>query len=87
MPVLELRMRTITRGNGSSSSILLDGISRDPDPLRRPFIPLGLGRAKFSRHTSAGTAQVEIIGPFDPSVAAWIAEAEQKLSDDGGNPQ
>jgi hypothetical protein len=83
MPVLELRLRTISRGYGNSPLVLLDGIIRDPDPPRRRFIPLGLGRANLSKFARDGTAQVEIIGPFDPSVAGWIAEAEQKLRDDG----
>ena len=83
MPVLELRLRTISRGYGNNPLVLLDGISKDPDPSRRQFTSLGLHRADHSRYTSDGTSQVEIIGPFDPSVAGWIAEAEQKLSDDG----
>ena len=87
MPVLELRLRTISRGYGNSSLILLDGIIRDPNPPHSRFIPFIPGRANLSRIASNGTAQVEIIGPFDPSVAGWIAEAEQKLRDQGDDTQ
>jgi hypothetical protein len=85
MPILELRLRTISRGYGGRPLVLLDGIIRDPDSSRRRFIPSGLGHANLSRFARGGTAQVEIIGPFDPSVAGWIAEAEQKLRGQGGD--
>ena len=85
MPVLELRLRTITRGYGNSSLILLDGIIRDPDPPHSRFIPSGPSYASLSSITNDGTSQVEIIDPFDPVVAGWIAEAEQKLRDQGDN--
>jgi hypothetical protein len=69
MPVLELRLRTISREN-DSPMLLVDGMFVDPDPshLRLP---------------SDETPLVEIIGPSEPSISNWITEAEQKLRTDG----
>jgi hypothetical protein len=79
MPVLELRLRTITRGNGNDRSLLLmDGMIVEPDPLHRRLTQWVL------QLPSDKTVQVEIIGPFDPTVTHWITEAEQKLRTDGG---
>ncbi len=79
MPVLELRLRTISRGNGNDSPLLLvDGMIVDPDPLHRRLTQLGTCQLPSDK-----TVQVEIIGPFDPSVTHWITEAEQKLRTDG----
>jgi hypothetical protein len=85
MPVLELRLRTISSGSGDHPFILIDGISRMTAPLKRRIIPPGLSRANLSRFVRNGTIPVEIISPLDPYVAGWIEEAEQKLRDAGGN--
>ncbi len=79
MPALELRLRTISRDN-DAPLLMVDGVIVDPDPpaggrltrwvMRRPSLPVPLGDE---------SPQVEIISPTDPSVAVWIAEAEQKL--------
>lgn len=87
MPVLELRLRMVSRGYGNRSLILLDGIVKDPDPPHSRVIPSGPGYANLSSITNDGTAQVEIIDPFDPAVSGWIAEAEQKLRDQGDSIQ
>jgi Tfp pilus assembly protein PilX len=68
MPVLELRLRTISRHN-DSTMLLMDGMIVDPDPPHR--LP------------SDDTPHVEIVGPSEPSVVNWIAEAEQKLRSNG----
>jgi hypothetical protein len=89
MPVLELRLRTISRGNGNRPLILLDGISRDPDPPHphRGLPALEPRQANISRLTSVAMAQVEVIDPSDRYIAGWIAEAEQNLRDDGDDTQ
>jgi hypothetical protein len=50
----------------------------DPDPSHRRLTQWVL------QLPSDKTVQVEIIGPFDPTVAHWITEAEQNLRTDGG---
>jgi len=79
MPVLELRLRTITRRNGNDSPLLLmDGMIVDHDPSHRRLTQWVL------QLPSDKPVQVEIIGPFDPTVTHWITEAEQQLRTDGG---
>ncbi len=87
MPVLELRLRTISGGFGNSPFILLEGKIADPDPAHRGSPPWEPRQANISRLTSVATAQVEVIDPSDPYIAGWIAEAEQKLFDDGDDTQ
>jgi hypothetical protein len=65
MPVLELRLRTISRPN-DSSSLLVDGVMVDAAPHHPQLL-------------TDGTPPIEVVGPSDPSVVNWIAEAEQKL--------
>jgi hypothetical protein len=88
MPVLELRLRTISRGNGHRPLILLDGMSRDPDLPARGLPPGEPRQANISRLTSVATAQVEVVDPSaDLDIAGWIAEAEQILRGGGDNVQ
>jgi hypothetical protein len=82
MPVLELRLRTISRDN-DNSLLLVDGMIVDSDP---PYHQLTQPESRLLNHpqfTSDETPQVEIVGPFEPSVTNWITEAEQKLRADG----
>ena len=65
MPVLELRLRTISRGN-DSPLLLVDGVIVDHAP-------------SHPRLLTDETLPVEVVGPSEPSVINWIAEAEQKL--------
>lgn len=65
MPVLELRLRTISRPN-DSPLLLVDGMFVDTLPSQ-------------PRLLSDVTQQVEIVGPSEPSVVNWITEAEEKL--------
>ncbi len=72
MPVLELRLRTIS-SNNDSPLLLVDGTIVDA-AASHPQLP------------SDGTPQVEIIGPSEPSVTNWITAAEEKLRSDGWVP-
>ena len=81
LPVLELRLRTISSGN--DSPLLVDGRIVDPDPPQRRLTRWALRRPNLPQHSSDETPQVEIIGPSEPSVTNWITEAEQKLRTDG----
>jgi len=82
MPVLELRLRTISRDN-DSSLLLMDGMIVDPAPLHRRLMQRGLLLLKPPRLPSDEMPQVEIIDPSEPSVINWITEAEEKLRSDG----
>jgi hypothetical protein len=78
MPVLELRLRTISRGN-DSPLLLADGMIVDPDPPHRRLTHWVQRLPKLSQRPSDEMPLVEIIAPPDPSVALWLAEAEEKL--------
>jgi len=82
MPVLELRLRTISRGN-DSPLLLVDGKIVDPDPPQRRLTRWVTPQPTLPQLPGDETPQVEIIGPSDPSVALWIVEAEQELRSDG----
>jgi len=82
MPVLELRLRTISRDN-DSPFLLVDGMIVDPDPPHRRLTQRELRLLKHPRPPSDNTVQVEIIHSSEPSVTNWITEAEQKLRTDG----
>jgi hypothetical protein len=82
MPVLELRLRTISRDN-HSPLLLVDGMIVDPAPHYRRLIPQEPRQAYLPQLPSGGSAQVEIFSPSEPSVACWIIEAEQALRPDG----
>jgi hypothetical protein len=82
MPALELRLRTFSHDD-DSSVFLVDGMIVDPDPRHRRLTPRGLRLLKQPRSPGEDTPQVEIIGPSEPSITNWIAEAEQKLRSAG----
>lgn len=76
MPVLELRMRTISN-NTDNTYVLVD---------RRVIDVQGdLNPPKLPSYSNTETPQVEIIGPSDPSIINWITEAEQQLRTDRGD--
>ena len=78
MPVLELRLRTISRGS-DSPLLLVDGMIVDPDPPHRRLTRWVRRQPNLPQLPSDETPYVEIIAPSDPSVALWLAEAEEKL--------
>jgi len=82
MPVLDLRLRAIWRDN-SNPLLLVSRKILDPDPSHRRFTSWVLRQPKLPQFPSYETLQVEIISPFDPPVALWIEETEQKLRVDG----
>ena len=82
MPVLELRLRTISRDN-DSPFLLVDGMIVEPDPPHRRLTQRELRLLKHPRPPSDHALQVEIIDSSEPSVTNWITEAEQKLRSDG----
>ena len=84
MPVLELRLRTISRIN-RSPLLLVDGrvVDRDPPSRQLTLNPRQPGRAYLPLLGSGGPVQVEIVGPSEPSISNWITEAERKLRTDG----
>lgn len=82
MPVLELRLRTISRDNGSPF-LLVDGMIVDPDPPHRRLTQRELRLLKHPRPPGDNAVQLEIIDSSEPSVTNWITEAEQKLRTDG----
>jgi hypothetical protein len=82
MPVLELRLRTITRGN-DSPLLLVDGMIVDPYPPHRRLTRWVQRQPNLPQLPSDETPHVEIIGPSEPSVTNWITEAEWKLRADG----
>jgi hypothetical protein len=86
MPVLELRLRTISRF-GHRPLLLVDGMVVDQDPYYRP----GTLDISFQEHpiqiSRDVSVQVEIIGPTELSVTDWITEAEQKLQCNGRTAQ
>jgi hypothetical protein len=78
MPVLELRLRTISHDN-DSPLLLVDGMIVDPDPPHRRLTRWVLRQPNLPQLPSDETPHVEIVDPSDPSVTNWITEAEQKL--------
>lgn len=81
MPVLELRLRTISRYN-NRPLLLVDGIVV-PDPPHHRLRLRQLRLLKHLRLSSDETLHVEIVDPSEPFIANWITEAEQKLRTDG----
>jgi hypothetical protein len=77
MPVLELRLRTISRYN-DSLLLLDDGIIVDLDARQQ-----GLSYLKNDRFSMDNTPRIEIVDPDEPSVTNWVTEAEQKLRTGG----
>lgn len=86
MPLLELRLRTISRYD-NSPWLLVDGMIVDPDPFDRSEPSGDSFQAHLPSNSGAKAAQVEIVGPSEPSIINWIEEAEQKLSTDGRTTQ
>ena len=82
MPALELRLRTISRHN-DSDLYLLDEVIVDPAPPHRQLTPSGPRQADHPHFPGNEIPPVEIVGPSEPSVVNWIAEAEQKLRSTG----
>jgi len=82
IPVLELRLRTISRNN-DSPLLLVDGMIVDLDPPHRHLTQRELRLLEQPRLSSDETPQVEVVGPSEPSITNWITEAEQKLHPDG----
>jgi hypothetical protein len=82
MPVLELRLRTISRDN-SNPLLLVSRMIVDPDAPHRRFTRWVLRQPDLPQFPSYERPQVEIVDPLDPPVALWIEETEQKLRTDG----
>ncbi|MBN2549503.1 MAG: hypothetical protein JXB15_10120 [Anaerolineales bacterium] len=81
MPVLELRLRTISPN--VSPLLVVDGSIVDPDPPHRQLTQLELYLLNHPQPPSDQAVQVEIIGATEPSIANWIIEAEQELRSAG----
>jgi hypothetical protein len=86
MPLLELRMRTISRYD-DSTWLLEDGVIVDPNPIDHRATPDESLQANLLQISSDQAVQVEIVGPTEPSIINWIAEAEHKLRSDGRTTQ
>jgi hypothetical protein len=86
MPILELRLRTISRYD-SNPWLLVDGMIEDSDPHYGPLTQGGPLQAYHPQISSDKAVQVEIISPSEPSVKNWIIEAEQKLRTEGRTAQ
>ena len=81
MPVLELRLRTISRDN-DGDLLLVDGTIVDPDSSHHRLTQQEW-RLLEPPTFPTDEPQVEIVGSSEPSIANWIIEAEQKLRSDG----
>jgi hypothetical protein len=86
MPLLELRLRTISRYD-DSPWLLVDGMVVDSDPQYPPLSPGGSLQVDLPQISRDQAVQVEIIDPSEPSIINWIEEAEQKLNADGRTTQ
>ncbi|GEM_PF-1513087 len=76
LPVLELRLRTISRSD-NNPVLLADGMIVEPGPQHQlPYQEIRLLNPELTMDESP---QVEIVGPLEPSITNWIDEAEQKL--------
>jgi hypothetical protein len=82
MPVLELRLRPISRYN-DRPLLLVDGMIVGSDPPHHRLRLRQLRLLKHLRLPSDETPHVEIVDPSEPFMANWITEAEQKLRTDG----
>jgi hypothetical protein len=82
MPVLELRLRTISRYD-NRPSLLVDGVIVDPDSHNRPLTPGESFQTYLLQISNDKAVQVEIVGPSETSVTNWITEAEEKLRSEG----
>jgi hypothetical protein len=83
MPVLELGLRTFISRDDKNTMLLVDGTIVDADPLAPQLTQPELRLLNPAHLPSEDMPMVEIIGPSEPSVTNWIAEAEQKLRSEG----
>jgi len=83
MPVLELGLRTFISRDNKNPMLLVDGMIVDADPLPPQLEQQELMLLNPAQPPIEDTPVVEIIGPSEPSVINWIAEAEQKLRSEG----
>jgi hypothetical protein len=86
MPLLELRMRTISRYD-DSTWLLEDGVIVDPNPKDHRATPDESLQVNLLQISSDQAVQVEIVVSTEPSIINWIAEAEQKLRSNGRTTQ
>jgi hypothetical protein len=82
LPLMELRLRTVSRHN-DSDLCLLDEVIVDPAPPQRRLTLSKPRQAEYPHFQEGEMPQVEIVVPSEPSVVNWIAEAEQKLRSTG----
>ena len=83
MPVLELGLRTFISRDNKNTMLLVDGMIVDADPLAPQLTQPELRLLNTAQLPSEDMPMVEIIGPSEPSITNWIAEAEQKLRSEG----
>jgi len=83
MPVLELGLRTFISRDNKNPMLLVDGMIVDADPLAPQLTQPELRLLNTAQLPSDDMPPVEIIGPSEPSITNWIAEAEQKLRSEG----
>jgi hypothetical protein len=83
MPVLELGLRTFFSRDNENPLLLVDGMIVDADPLHPQLGQQELRLLNPAQLPSDDMPPVEIIGPSEPSITNWIAEAEQKLRSEG----
>lgn len=79
MPVLEFRLRNPREIGNQSPMILMDGSFVDLDSHHHQLSPSEPLQTHLSQPAFDELPLVEIIGPSEPSIINWIAEAEQKL--------
>jgi hypothetical protein len=82
MPVLELRLRTISRDTDSDLR-LVDGMIVDSDPSQSRLTQHEMRLLEHPTLPGDELPQVEIVGSSEPTIINWIIEAEQKLRSDG----
>jgi len=82
MPVLELRLRTISRDNGDSL-LLVDGTIVDAEFSHHRLTQTELRQLEDPVPAGDELPLVEIVGSSEPSIINWILEAEQKLHSNG----
>jgi hypothetical protein len=82
MPVLELRLRTLS-GDYNSPYLMVDRTVLDSDPENHRLTQRGLRLPKPSLFPMDNAIRVEIIDSSEPSITNWITEAEKKLRSDG----
>jgi hypothetical protein len=82
MPVLELRLRTISRDN-DGDMLLVDGMVVDADPAHRRLTQQEWRLLEHPTFPGDEAVQVEIVDSSEPSITNWIIEAEQQLLSNG----